>query len=168
MSIESPILTRNRPNYYNSRPEEWARKPRRKWLWQSAVAMGAFMVVISICTSNEPTLASAQTALRQCFVADSDVTPVLAMFDGMGWGTAGDGQAVRANAALRINEEMALPAAGKVVSTFGWQGGAAGGFSPGITIETAADEAVKAAYAGTVLVVQESPVAERSTVQIVQ
>lgn len=145
----------NRPNYYAGRQEEWTRKPRRKWLWQSVLAMGAFLAVISICTSEEPDLASAQTVLRQCFVADSDVTPVLAMFDGLDWSGAGDGQAVRANAALRINEEMALPAAGKVVGTFGWQGGAAGSFSPGITIETAADESVKAAYAGTVLMVQE-------------
>ena len=145
----------NRPNYYNGRPEERPRRVRHKWVWQSLAAVAAFIVIMGICLSDEPLLAPAQAALRQSFVADSDVTPVLAMFDGLGWAGAGDGQAVRANAALRINEEMALPAAGKVVGTFGWQGGASGGFSPGITIETAADESVKAAYAGTVLMVQE-------------
>ncbi len=145
----------NRPNYYSGRPEERVRRPRHKWLWQSAAAIGAFIAIVGICISDEPALKTTQAALRQCFVADTDVTPVLEMFDGMGWGSTGDGQAIRANAALRINEEMALPAAGKVVGTFGWQGGTSGGFSPGITIETAADEAVKAAYAGTVLMVQE-------------
>ena len=115
-------------------------RPRHKWLWQSAAALGAFIAIVSICSSDEPALKTTQAALRQCFVAATDVTPVLKMFDTLGWGGAGDGQAIRANAALRINEEMALPAAGKVVGTYDWQGGASSVFSPVITIETAADE----------------------------
>lgn len=145
---------------YYKRPED---KPptvvRHKVLWQSVAAVGAFALVLGICTSERADLAGTQEILRECFVADTDVAPVISWFDNMGLTSevfsANDSEVVRANAVARIDEEMAVPAAGKVIGTFGWQSSASSGFSPGITIETVANESVKAAYAGTVLVVQE-------------
>lgn len=151
-SLPSGYYQYNRSHYQGSRSQ---RRQRHKWLWQSAAAVGIFVIIVGICLSDEPNLAVAQETLRQCFVADSDIAPVMQLFDQLGQNSAQEGQAVRANAVLRMNEEMALPAAGRVVENFGWQGGASGSFRQGITIETAADESIKAAYAGTVLVVQQ-------------
>lgn len=144
------------PKYYGDPPHS----RRFKLLWQCVASTLIFALVIGMFQSGNPALGEMKGVVRAWFTVDADLTSVTKMFSNLtltedSFDKAGYA-VVKANAAVaQIHEDMVIPVAGKVISSFGWQPTAANkGFNQGITIETAAREQVKAAYAGTVLVVQ--------------
>lgn len=147
-----------RDNYHYKRPSILA---RYKLLWQSLAAIVVFGLVIAVCRADSPQMVAFEEDLKGWFVSDSNVTPVVAWLENMGFRENSFDKAgyevIKANASVsRIAEEMTVPVTGKVIAAFGWQkNGESNTFNQGITIETAADEPIKAAYAGTVQAVNQ-------------
>lgn len=136
------------------------RKPRFKLLWQTAASVGVFFMVLMVFQNDDPFSRQCQDVIRASFTTDADLTPVTKLFTDLSLDSqfSPDGEAIRVNAAFdKVKEEMAVPVAGKVVTTYGWQQNAPEQqFSEGVLIETDPDEEIRAAYAGTVIATEES------------
>lgn len=126
-----------------------------KLLRQTVVSAGVFLLVLTVFQNDSIFGQQCQAVLREGFTIDSDLTPVAQMFTNVSWDSPSiplEEQAVQVNAPFaKVTEAMAVPVAGKVIEQYGWNQEAINhSFAEGILIETAPDEQIRAAYAGTV------------------
>ena len=129
------------------------RKLPGRFFWQlcgqTAGAVCVFFLVVSLCQSTVPEVQPWKQKVQQCFTTDADLAPVMQFFyTGRpdGYGTP----AVMQVSAVPVQyEPMTVPVSGKVVRGYG-QESTEETIGQGIWIATGREEAVLAAYAGTV------------------
>lgn len=109
-----------------------------KLLWQTMGTIGIFFLILTVFQNDSEFGVQCQAVLRDGFTVDATL-PVE--------------DAVQVNGNFsQINETIAVPVAGRVISQYGWSEDVVNQpFAEGILIETAADEEICAAYDGTVI-----------------
>ncbi|MFA5535829.1 MAG: M23 family metallopeptidase [Bacillota bacterium] len=147
------------------RPDYWKEFFRKRWFWQSGVALLLFIGMIAFFQMEGPAAEMVQANIRYALVApESDLTPALEVMAKAGfWLDPFDNQALqreKVKTALKEEKLLAIPVSGKAARGFGHQPSPIDGtqvFHSGLDILAEPGAAVRATLGGKVSKVGQDP-----------